>query len=205
MADLAQDKLIGRSTASTGVPQAVACTAAGRALIDDADAAAQLTTLGIPTPFAGINGGTGVNNGANTITVGGNFAVSGAFTCTLTVTGNTGVTLPTAGTLATLAGAEKLSGKTIQGGNFGTDAGSTDDYAFNASPALTAYVAGQFFLFIAATSNTTGATLNVNSLGAKAIVKRASTALATGDIVTGMRCFVVYDGTNFILINPVVN
>ena len=35
-------------------------TAAGRALLDDANAAAQLTTLGIPTPFTVANGGTGV-------------------------------------------------------------------------------------------------------------------------------------------------
>lgn len=49
MADLAQDTIIGRKTASTGVPEAIACTAAGRALIDDADASAQRTTLGLGT------------------------------------------------------------------------------------------------------------------------------------------------------------
>ncbi len=47
MADLAQDKIIGRATASTGVPEAIACTAAGRAILDDADATAQRTTLGL--------------------------------------------------------------------------------------------------------------------------------------------------------------
>lgn len=47
MANLAQDKIIGRATASTGVPEAITCTAAGRALLDDANAAAQLTTLGL--------------------------------------------------------------------------------------------------------------------------------------------------------------
>ena len=49
MADLAQDKIIGRATASTGVPEAIACTAAGRALLDDASAADQRTTLGVGT------------------------------------------------------------------------------------------------------------------------------------------------------------
>jgi len=49
MADLAQDKIIGRATASTGVPEAIACTAAGRALLDDASAADQRTTLGLGT------------------------------------------------------------------------------------------------------------------------------------------------------------
>jgi hypothetical protein len=150
-------------------------------------------------------GGTGINNGSFTITLAGNLVTSGAFALTLTQTGTTNVTLPTSGTLATRAGSEVLTTKTYQGGNFGTDAGSTDDYVITLSPIPTAYVAGMAILFVAATSNTTGATLNVNGLGQKAIVKRASTALATGDIVTGMRCFVVYDGTNFILINPVVN
>lgn len=46
LADLATDRLIGRSTAGTGVPEAIPCTAAGRALLDDADAAAQRATLG---------------------------------------------------------------------------------------------------------------------------------------------------------------
>lgn len=47
MANLAADTLIGRATASTGVPEAIACTAAGRALLDDANAAAQRSTLGL--------------------------------------------------------------------------------------------------------------------------------------------------------------
>ena len=42
----ATDKLLGRSTAGAGVAEEIACTAAGRALLDDASAAAQLTTLG---------------------------------------------------------------------------------------------------------------------------------------------------------------
>lgn len=49
MADLATDKIIGRATGSTGVPEAITCTAAGRALLDDADATAQRTTLGLGT------------------------------------------------------------------------------------------------------------------------------------------------------------
>lgn len=41
----ATDKLLGRSTAGAGDVEEITCTAAGRALIDDADAAAQRTTL----------------------------------------------------------------------------------------------------------------------------------------------------------------
>lgn len=42
----ATDKLLGRSTAGAGDVEEIACTAAGRAILDDADAAAQRTTLG---------------------------------------------------------------------------------------------------------------------------------------------------------------
>ena len=42
----ATDKLLGRSTAGSGDVEEIDCTAAGRALLDDANAAAQLVTLG---------------------------------------------------------------------------------------------------------------------------------------------------------------
>lgn len=42
----AADRLLGRATAGAGVIEEITCTAAGRALIDDADAAAQRATLG---------------------------------------------------------------------------------------------------------------------------------------------------------------
>ncbi len=48
----ATDKLIGRSTAGAGDPEEITCTAAGRALIDDADAAAQRVTLGVVSDAA---------------------------------------------------------------------------------------------------------------------------------------------------------
>lgn len=43
----ATDKLLGRATAGAGDVEEITCTAAGRALIDDADATAQRTTLGL--------------------------------------------------------------------------------------------------------------------------------------------------------------
>lgn len=43
----ATDKLLGRSTAGAGVIEEITCTTAGRALLDDADASAQRTTLGL--------------------------------------------------------------------------------------------------------------------------------------------------------------
>ena len=43
----ATDRVLGRSTAGAGDIEEIACTAAGRALIDDASASAQRTTLGL--------------------------------------------------------------------------------------------------------------------------------------------------------------
>lgn len=54
----ATDKLLGRSAAGAGDVQEITCTAAGRALIDDADAAAQRTTMGV-ADFTGDSGAGG--------------------------------------------------------------------------------------------------------------------------------------------------
>lgn len=43
----ATDRLLGRSSAGAGAIEEITCTAAGRALLDDVDAAAQRTTLGL--------------------------------------------------------------------------------------------------------------------------------------------------------------
>jgi len=43
------DRLLGRSTAGAGNIEEIICTAAGRAILDDANAAAQRTTLGLGT------------------------------------------------------------------------------------------------------------------------------------------------------------
>lgn len=45
----ATDRILGRVSAGAGTVEEITCTAAGRALLDDADAAAQRTTLGLGT------------------------------------------------------------------------------------------------------------------------------------------------------------
>ncbi len=85
----------------------------------------------------------------------------------------------------------------------GTSSG-TDTITASLTPAITAYVAGQCYHFKAGGTNTGAATINFNSVGAKALKKGpdGATALAAGDITTGGMYTVEYDGTNMQLINP---
>lgn len=73
----------------------------------------------------------------------------------------------------------------------------TDTVVGTLSPTLTAYAAGQRFAFVAAGTNTTSMTLNINGLGAKAITRAGAVALISGDITIGKMVTVVYDGTQF--------
>ena len=81
----ATDRLLGRSTAGSGDVEEIPCTAAGRALLDDADATAQRATLGLGTlatqsgTFSGTHSGTssGTNTGDQTVTLTGDVTGSG--------------------------------------------------------------------------------------------------------------------------------
>jgi uncharacterized protein (DUF1330 family) len=53
------------------------------------------------------------------------------------------------------------------------------------------------FYFVATGDNTGAVTLNIDSLGAKAVTRDGSVALAAGDIKSGEVVVVVYDGTRF--------
>ena len=79
-----------------------------------------------------------------------------------------------------------------------TSVAGTDTITATAAISMTAYAAGQVFRFISAGANTTtSVTLNINSIGAKAITKNGTTALAASDIPSGAVVMVTYDGTQF--------
>lgn len=73
----------------------------------------------------------------------------------------------------------------------------TDTITAVGSPTVAAYAAGQMFYFVAAGDNTGAVTLNIDSLGAKAVTRDGSVALAASDIKSGEVVVVVYDGTRF--------
>jgi hypothetical protein len=64
------DRLLGRSTAGAGVVEEITCTAFGRSLIDDADAAAARTTLSVqPTASPAFTGAATFDNSGNVVPV----------------------------------------------------------------------------------------------------------------------------------------
>jgi hypothetical protein len=80
---------------------------------------------------------------------------------------------------------------------FNVTTGSANAYVLTLIPVAPAYSQGMVVRFISNFGNTGASTLNVNGLGAIAIKKFGSTALASGDIANNQAVEVMYDGTNF--------
>lgn len=66
----------------------------------------------------------------------------------------------------------------------------------------TAYAYGRMYVFKAPHTNTGPATLNINLLGSRPITRAGAVALVAGDIVVQQMVIVVFDGTNFQMLNP---
>ena len=83
----------------------------------------------------------------------------------------------------------------------------TDTITLAAARTISAYAQGQVFMFEAGGTNTGAVTLNVDSVGAKAIVKNYNVALAANDIKAGQLVAVAYEATadNFQMLSPVGN
>lgn len=106
----------------------------------------------------------------------------------------------TAGSSATdYATVAQLTSRT--GSYVGTVGGTADVIMLTPSPAISAYAAGQRFSFIASGANTTNVTVNISSLGAKAVTKFGTTALVANNILSGSLLTIEYDGTRFQLLN----
>ncbi len=82
--------------------------------------------------------------------------------------------------------------------------GSDDAYTAALTPVLTAYTAGQLLAIKFTVANTAACTLDINTLGAKAIKKYvlgAKADIETGDIVANYVGLLEYDGTDMVLLS----
>lgn len=84
----------------------------------------------------------------------------------------------------------------------GTTGGAASVQTASATPAITAYKAGQLFRFISGFNNGGATTLNINGLGAKNIYDiKTNAALKGSQMIAGYAYMVLYDGTQFLLLN----
>jgi hypothetical protein len=105
-----------------------------------------------------------------------------------------GIILPKAGDLQTNAFTYAVAG------------GTADALTATFTPSPGSYSAGQIFRIKAAANNTGNATINVNALGAKNILKMSGgslVGLAADDLVNGGIYEIAYDGTQFQLLGTV--
>jgi hypothetical protein len=85
--------------------------------------------------------------------------------------------------------------------NYAPDTGSANAYVVTLTGVSTAYSAGLRIQFKAGNANTTASTLNVNAQGAKNITYQDASAIASGTIAANSIVDVMYDGTQFLLMN----
>lgn len=160
----ATDRLLGRSTAGAGVVEEIPLTAAGRALIDDADAAAQRTTLGL---------GTIATQDASAIAVTGGTITGG------TITGITDLAVADGGTGASDAGTART--------NLGLAIG-TDIQAFDAGLQSISGLTTSADQTVYTTASDTYATTSLTSFGRSLIddsdAATARTTLGLGTLAT---------------------
>lgn len=88
---------------------------------------------------------------------------------------------------------------------YAADGGGTDAYSITLVPPITSYTTGQVFNFKANTVNVGNATLSINGLTAKNILKNNDQTLEDGDIEAGQIVTVVYDGTQFQMQSQIAN
>jgi len=79
--------------------------------------------------------------------------------------------------------------------------GSSSTYTLAASRTISAYAAGDTFIFKANHASTGTSTINIDAVGATTIKKLHDQDLIANDIESGSICLISYDGTNFQLLS----
>ena len=173
----ATDKVLGRSTAGAGDVEEIACTAAGRALIDDADATAQRTTLGLGTLATQSGTFSGTSSGTNT---GDQTSVSGS---SGSCTGNA-ATATTAsacsGNAATVTTNANLTGDVTSVGNAATIVKASSAFALNGVISPTALAADTHNW--APTGFATATVIRASATGAARDITGMSAGAMNGDL-----------------------
>lgn len=101
---------------------------------------------------------------------------------------------------ATKADIQNLQNQ-INAKRFASTTNVGNNYLATLVPNITSYEAGLNVYIKINVSNTDTATINLNNLGVKSMVKDAATALAAGDLLANKVYLLAYDGTNFQVVN----
>lgn len=86
--------------------------------------------------------------------------------------------------------------------NFAVDTGAADSYVIAPDPAISAYAAGQTVTLDPSAANTGASTLAVSGLAAKNIKLPSGAALYANAMLSTGQYLLIYDGTNWVLVNP---
>ncbi len=87
------------------------------------------------------------------------------------------------------------------GAVYASSSSAANTYVTTLTPAPLAYTTGMGLLVKFTNHNTGAATINVNTLGVKSMVRPDGSALQSGDIQDSMIAYLVYDGTSFQVVN----
>jgi hypothetical protein len=191
----ATDVILGRASAGAGDIEEIACTAAGRALLDDADAAAQRTTLGLGTLATQNAGSVAITGGTATLS---SASITSATISGGSVTGITDLAIADGGTGASTAADART--------NLGLAIG-TNVQAYDAGLASISNLATSANQYLYTTGSDTYATGSITAAGrallddADAAAQRETLglgglAVATGTWVNGSSFSGTSSGTN---------
>jgi hypothetical protein len=80
--------------------------------------------------------------------------------------------------------------------------GTANALTASINPTISAYETNRLYEVQVANNNTAATTINIDSIGATAIQTVDGNALSGGELIDGMIAYLLYNGTNFRLLNP---